>query len=124
MGVPGYFRPYGRDRGTVAHVVGTATAAMLAVTGVNDAYRIVGFSLYINRSTTGIVDIDLIETGSGAVIAQARGLQLTGTSGVTAFFPFPGFIIPNNEGVSMQAASNAATGNSIAMVWYYIDQIT
>lgn len=114
-----------KARATVAHIAGAATAVVLAAPGGTFAYRIYGWSLYVNRLTAAaIVDIDLVETASGDIWAQVRGAQVAGTPGSELTYPWPGYQLASNQGITLSTTSTAATGNSIAIVYYYVDNVS
>ncbi len=87
-------------------------------------YRIYGWSVHVDKDTTGIVDVLLIRSTSGVPFGQALGLSVAGKPGETNFLPYPGIPTDLADGVDMVSNSSIATGNVLAILYYYIENVT
>ena len=110
---------------TVNLIVGTATVNAVAAPGANKRIRVVGCHIGINRSG-GAALIDAgIRSGTGLItVARGHGLSTGGTSIADLTIPEPGVPIAVNEALQLFATSTAATGAVVAIVYYYVDDIT
>lgn len=107
----------------VANVVGTATGIVVPAGGVGTRIRVVGGQLGINRlSGAAICDVSL--QSAGITLATARGLQLTGTPFMPLVIPEPGVQVADNTDLILSVTASAASGSSVATVYYFIDQST
>jgi hypothetical protein len=119
-----YLQPPNVATVSIAAVVGTAVAIIVAAPGVGFALRLVGCQLGLNRAAGGNVDLEIRDGATRIVmnygVSQGAGGDLT----IAPPIPEPGLQLTPNTAMNFAVISSAATGTGFVVVYYYTDGVT
>jgi hypothetical protein len=110
---------------SIALIVGGANIVIIPAQGPLFAIRVVGCQLSVDRTSAGITDLDLHDNnlpGLGGQIVRGS-IGVGGTRCIIPFIPEPGIQISVNTSLVLETTSTSNTGNGIALVYYFIDQV-
>lgn len=105
-------------------VVAATLTTLVIAPGAGKRIRVVGWHVMVNKASTGVADFAL-QDGAAAIYDQATGLSVAGTPyAAPPNFPEPGLQLPDNSALVINESSTIATGNYVAVAYYYIDSVT
>lgn len=120
------FPPLALRAASGALIAGNVITVLLAAPGAGFAYRVKFVSLYITRGVGAgaQVDISLQEVASGIIFEQIMGASIAGKPGMEVDHSWPGYQCSTNDGIQVNISSTVAGGNVVAVLHYYVDDVS